>query len=156
MKSKQATTTKKAAYEVPDDANLSVVAEMAAVYHTPYSKAMIARSGVATTFVEDLMKLFHFKKQETATLINISPKTLDRHLKMRKPFNGLQSDRILELAELFQKGQEVFGNDLKFLKWLDSNIAVLNNTTPKEWLDTQQGIKVIMTELGRIQHGIFA
>jgi len=134
----------------------STVAEMAAVYGSPFSYALLARTGVTTSFVEDLMNLLGLKKQETASLIDISPKTLDRHLKMAKPFTGLQSDRILELAELHQRGEQVFGSNKKFLLWLDSPIAALNNTPPREWLDTQQGIKAIMNELGRIQHGIFA
>ena len=143
-------------YDIDSKLNPETVAEMGVVYHTPFSRAQIARSGIATTFLLDLMKLFDFKKQETATLIDISTKTLDRHLKMNKPFTGLQSDRILELAELYRRGEEVFGNNEKFIKWLDSKLAVLKNTTPKEWLDTQQGIKAIMIELGRIKHGIFA
>jgi len=132
------------------------VADMAAVYGNPFSNAILARSGVKTSFVADLMQLLGLKKQETASLISISTKTLDRHLSTEKPFTGLQSDRILELAELHQKGEQVFGNNAKFLLWLDSPIAVLNNTAPREWLDTQQGIKAITNELGRIEHGIFA
>ena len=134
----------------------SNVAEMAAVYVNPFSNAILARSGVKTSFVADLMQLLGLKKQETASLISISTKTLDRHLSTEKPFTGLQSDRILELAELHQKGEQVFGNNAKFRLWLDSPIAVLNNTAPREWLDTQQGIKAITNELGRIEHGIFA
>ncbi len=132
------------------------VAEMAAVYGNPFSNAILARSGVKISFLTDLMQLLGLKKQETASLINISVKTLDRHFTTQKPFIGLQSDRILELAELHQKGEKVFGNSAKFLVWLDSPIAVLNNTAPREWLDTQQGIKAITNELGRIEHGIFA
>ncbi len=135
---------------------VDTVAEMAAIYHTPFVRASIARTGISTSFVLDLMHLLGFKKQETALLIDISPKTLDRHLKMEKPFTGLQSDRLLELAELYQKGENVFGNNQKFLRWLNSTLPALNNTPPREWLDTQQGIKAIMNELGRIQHGIFA
>ncbi|MCF6353375.1 MAG: DUF2384 domain-containing protein [Cyclobacteriaceae bacterium] len=152
------TKQKKAPIPYPklDDACFNSVAEMQAVYQTPFSFAQIARAGVTTSFIFDLMNLLGLKKQETASLIDISTKTFDRHLKTAKPFTGLQSDRILELAELHQKGEQVFGNNAKFLLWLNSPIAVLNNTAPREWLDTQQGIKIIMTELGRIEHGIFA
>jgi len=143
-------------YQNHENKTPSTVAELGAVYSSPFSGALIARSGIATSFVLDLMNLLGFKKYETASLISISPKTLDRHLKMGKPFKGLQSDRILELAELHQKGEHVFGSNKKFLKWLDSNLPALNNTSPREWLDTQQGIRAIMLELGRIEHGIFA
>ncbi len=134
----------------------NTVAELAAVYGNPFSRALIARSGINTSFITDLMDLLGLKKQEMASLINISIKTLDRHLKTAKPFTGLQCDRILELAELYQKGEQVFGNSKKFILWLDSPIAALNNTAPRQWLDTQQGIKAITNEIGRIEHGIFA
>jgi len=134
----------------------ATVAEMSALYGSLFTGALVARAGIATSFVLDLMQLLGFKKQETASLISISPKTLDRHLKMEKPFTGLQSDRIIELAVLHQKGQLVFGDNSKFLRWLDSKLPALNNTTPREWLDTQQGINAILNELGRIEHGIFA
>jgi len=143
-------------YQNQESNRPNTVAEMAATYSTPFMRAGVARAGISTSFVLDLMNLLGLKKQETASLISISPKTLDRHLKMIKPFKGLQSDRILELAELHQKGQQVFGNNQKFLKWLDSKLPALDNTSPREWLDTQQGIKAIMNELGRIEHGIFA
>lgn len=143
-------------YYVHKEIPLSTVEEMGMAYSSPFTRAKIARIGVGTAFVLELMPLLGFNKQETASLINISPKTLDRHFKMEKPFSGLESDRILELAELYQKGQEVFGDNKKFLNWLGSNIIALGNTSPKRWLDTQQGIKAIMNELGRIQHGIFA
>ena len=147
---------KKYPYRLDLDNVPDKVAEVMAVYSNPFSNAILARSGVKTSFVADLMQLLGLKKQETASLISISTKTLDRHLSTEKPFTGLQSDRILELAELHQKGEQVFGNNAKFLLWLDSPIAVLNNTAPREWLDTQQGIKAITNELGRIEHGIFA
>lgn len=143
-------------YPIQEDKAPSTVAEMSASYGAPFTRASIARTGISTLFLLDLMHLLGFKKQETASLIDISPKTLDRHLKTEKPFSGLQSDRLLELAELHQKGERVFGNNQKFLRWLNSTLPALNNTSPREWLDTQQGIKAIMNELGRIQHGIFA
>ncbi len=156
MASKKKVPGKKHTYNELKELPLSTVEEMGQAYNSPFIKARIARVGVGTAFVRELMNLLGFNKQETAALINISPKTLDRHFKIEKQFKGLESDRILELAELYHKGQEVFGDNKKFLNWLESNIIALGNTSPKQWLDTQQGIKAIMAELGRIQHGIFA
>lgn len=134
----------------------SRVSEMVAEYQTPFQKAAMARHGISTAFVTDLMKSLEINKAETARLIDISPKTLDRHLQGGRLFKGLQSDRILELADLYNQGIEVFGNKQKLLKWLTSNSPALGNTTPREWLDTQQGIEAVSHELGRIKHGIFA
>lgn len=134
----------------------STVSEAAIAYHTPYQKVSLARHGVTISFVKDLLEKYNFSKQELSQLIDISPKTLDRHLQSGKLFSGLQAERLLRLAELFQQGKEVFGKEEKFLKWINSEVIALQNTKPISWLDTQQGIDLISDEMGRIQHGIFA
>ncbi len=134
----------------------SKVGEAAVAYDTPVKKIHLSRSGLSTHFVVDLMESYQFSKQETSRLADISTKTLERHLQSGKMFTGLQSDRLLELAELYQEGMAVFGSKEKFLKWLNAKIPALGNTAPKEWLDTHHGIAMISDELGRIQHGIFA
>jgi putative toxin-antitoxin system antitoxin component (TIGR02293 family) len=132
------------------------VSEAAIAYNTPEKKIYLSRNGVSAGFVVDLMESYQFNKLETSRLADISAKTLDRHLQSGKKFNGLQSDRFLELADLYMEGLELFGTKDKFLKWLNASIPALGNTTPKEWLDTHAGISMISDEMGRIKHGIFA
>lgn len=134
----------------------SKVNEAAVAYVTPISKIGLSRLGLSPEFVVDLMQSYQFSKQEISHLADISTKTLDRHLQSGKKFSGLQSDRLLELAELYIEGIEVFGTKEKLLKWLNAEIPALGNTRPKEWLDTHQGIQLISDEIGRIKHGIFA
>ncbi|MEM7548733.1 MAG: antitoxin Xre/MbcA/ParS toxin-binding domain-containing protein [Bacteroidota bacterium] len=138
-------------YEAP-----SSVSDVAVAYGNPFKSAGMARNGVAPMLVMDLMDQFKFTKQETAELIDVSSKTLDRHFKAGRAFRGLQSDRILELGNLYNQGVEVFGSQNKFLKWLDSKLPALGNTSPREWLDTQLGIEAISDEIGRIKYGLFA
>ncbi len=133
-----------------------IVKEAAAEYYTPFQKVHVSRRGVDPKFVIDLMELYHFSKQEIAHLADISTKTLERNLQSGKKFQGLQSDRLLQLAELYKEGVDVFGSKEKFINWLNAQIPALGNTAPKEWLDTHQGITLISDELGRIKHGIFA
>jgi putative toxin-antitoxin system antitoxin component (TIGR02293 family) len=67
-----------------------------------------------------------------------------------------QAERLLELARLFHHGNEVFGNPEKFKKWLWSEIMALGGVKPISLLDNTFGINMVHTELGRIEHGIFA
>ena len=143
-------------YEEIPDSEPMIVMEAAAEYYTPFQNVYVSRRGVDPHFVIDLMELYHFTKQEMAHLTDISTKTLDRNLQSGPKFQGLQSDRLLQLAELFHEGVDVFGSKDKFLKWLNAKIPALGNTAPKEWLDTHRGIMLISDELGRIKHGIFA
>lgn len=143
------------AYKLPS-ITPNKVEEAAVAYNTPVKKIGLSRIGLSPDFVIDLMQCYQFSKQETSRLADISTKTLDRHLQSGKKFSGLQSDRLLELAELYIEGVELFGTREKFLKWLNSKIPALGNTAPKDWLDTHKGISMIADELGRIKHGIFA
>ncbi len=142
-------------YNAPEP-TIDKVEEAAIAYNSPSRRVHISRHGLSTNFVIDLMESYHFSKQETSRLADISTKTLERHLQSGKMFTGLQSDRLLELADLYNEGIDVFGNQEKFIKWLNAKIPALGNTAPKDWLDTHQGIVMISDELGRIKHGIFA
>ncbi len=133
---------------------LAMEPEMA--YYTPQRSVSISRSGIAISFVEDLMQKYAFSKADLARLIDVSPKTIDRHIASEKLFTGLQAERLLRLAELYAQGVRVFGKPEKFIKWLNSTIVALDHTTPMSWLDTYHGIQLISDELGRIEHGIFA
>ena len=138
------------------DTTPSKVEEAAMTYNTPVKKVALSRKGLSPDFVLDLMQSYQFSKQEASKLTDISAKTLDRHFQSGKNFTGLQSDRLLELAELYLAGIEVFGTRDKFLKWLNAETPALGHSAPKEWLDTHEGISMIADELGRIKHGIFA
>jgi uncharacterized protein (DUF2384 family) len=39
---------------------------------------------------------------------------------------------------------------------MNSSVMALGNKKPKEFLDTSIGIDLLMNELGKIEHGIFA
>lgn len=145
-------------YEIANtDEEINKVSEAAMLYgNTPFRRVYRARHGVTSHYVTDLLSKFLFSKQELANLIAISPKTLDRHLQGQKAFTGLQAERLLRLGDLYMEGLSIFGEHSRFLKWLNTEVAALDSTTPRSWLDTQQGIDLISDEMVRIQHGVFA
>ena len=61
-----------------------------------------------------------------------------------------------ELSSLYQYGAEVFGNEEKFIVWLESKNIALGGKKPKEMLDTNLNINLLKDELVRIEYGIFA
>ena len=70
--------------------------------------------------------------------------------------NLAQTEKAVDLARLYSRGAEVFGNPDAFEEWIDSTVMALGNKKPKDFLDTSWGIEMLMEELGRIEHGIFA
>ena len=115
----------------------------------------IIRKGLSRKSLDYLMKYTGISALEMADIIHTSDRTLRRYTS-DTILNPEQSERALELARLYSRGEEVFGSLEVFKKWMDSNVMALSNKKPKEFLDTSLGIELLMEELGRIEHGVFA
>ncbi len=66
------------------------------------------------------------------------------------------SEKAIELARLYDRGEEVFGSIDKFKMWMRTPSIIFKGNTPLSLLDTSFGFDMVLTELGRIEHGIFA
>lgn len=115
----------------------------------------VIRGGVPKKALDNLMDVTGITTGEISGIIRTSDRTLRRYTSQQK-LNPEQSERIIELAKLYSRGEEVLGSLESFKLWMDSSIMALGNKKPKEFLDTSLGIKMLMNELGRIEHGIFA
>jgi uncharacterized protein (DUF2384 family) len=62
----------------------------------------------------------------------------------------------LQLAALYQQGEEVFGELTRFKDWMDYPNTVLSGKKPIELLDAPSGFQWISNELIRIAHGVLA
>lgn len=70
--------------------------------------------------------------------------------------SAISSKKILELLKLFNKGNEVFGDESNFKNWLQEESIALGRQKPIDILQTSKGIQIIWEELTRIEHGIFS
>ncbi len=59
----------------------------------------------------------------------------------------------LATIDLFAHGKEVFGDEEKFLMWLQSENFYFNNKRPIEWLLTLEGIKHLDDRLTGMEYG---
>ena len=113
------------------------------------------RKGVTKRSIHKLMEVTGITPTEMASIIRLSDRTLRRY-KSQTLLNPEQSEKVVELARLYSRGEEAFGNLENFKEWMNSTVMALGNKKPKEFLDTSLGIDILMDELGRIEHGIFA
>ena len=88
--------------------------------------------------------------------MNISTKTLDRYKKAEKRLTPSASELMLKLISLYSKGEELFGSQNEFQKWIEEPAYGLGNKVPKTMLQTPAGIDLITDELIRIEHGDLA
>jgi putative toxin-antitoxin system antitoxin component (TIGR02293 family) len=115
----------------------------------------LIRAGIPKQAMNHLMEIADISLTEMAMIVHTSDRTLRRYSDHQK-LSQEQSERMIELAKLYSRGEEVFGSINMFKDWMDSTLLSLGNKKPKAFLDTSMGIQMIMDELGRIEHGILA
>ncbi|HEV8080333.1 MAG TPA: antitoxin Xre-like helix-turn-helix domain-containing protein [Chitinophagaceae bacterium] len=97
-----------------------------------------------------------FTLQEWSDILHISERTLQRYAKANSNFPFSVTDRVLQIDKVIKRGIHVFGNMEKFIGWLRDNPFMLEGRLSLQSLATIDGIHKILTQLGRIEHGIFA
>ncbi|MCK5673493.1 MAG: DUF2384 domain-containing protein [Spirochaetales bacterium] len=93
--------------------------------------------------------------KEFSNTLRISEKTIQRY-KRDELLNENVTEGLIEIAEIIAMGVEVLGNKSEFLDWFHSPVISLGSNKPVSLLDTHHGRKLILNELGRIEHGIYA
>lgn len=97
-----------------------------------------------------------FTQKEWSDILHISERTLQRYAKDNSVFSFSVTDRILQIDKVIKRGFEVFGSYEKFLLWLRDNPYMLEGRLSLHSLASFEGINNVLTQLGRIEHGIFA
>ncbi len=97
-----------------------------------------------------------FTLKEWSDVLHISERTLQRYAKDNGMFNFSVVDRILQIDKVIKRGNEVFGNMDKFINWLRDNPFMLEGRLSLQSLASIDGIQMVLTQLGRIEHGVLA
>ena len=97
-----------------------------------------------------------FTQKEWSDILHISERTLQRYAKENTVFSFSVTDRILQVNKVFERGLEVFGSYAKFNLWLRGDPYMLEGQLSLHSLASIDGINNVLTQLGRIEHGILA
>ncbi len=116
----------------------------------------VIRAGVPYALFDLIRNVTPFSEGDWAAVLGISTKSLHRHKQTSKQFKPLQSEKIIEIAEVTNVGKEVFGDMEKFKLWLDTPNFALGKMKPIELLKDSYGKELVLGELTRINYGILA
>ena len=97
-----------------------------------------------------------FTQKEWADILHLSERTLQRYAHDNGSFNSNVVDRLIQIKKVIQRGQEVFGSYERFNLWLRGNPYMLEGQLSIHTLASIEGINNMLTQLGRIEHGILA
>jgi len=116
----------------------------------------LIRQGIPYSLFHLIQDFTPFSESDWADFLDISTKSLQRYKQVDKNFKPIQSEKIIELTEVTSVGLEVFGDMDKFKLWLDTPNYALGKLKPVELLKDSYGKEMVISELTRINHGIFA
>jgi putative toxin-antitoxin system antitoxin component (TIGR02293 family) len=97
-----------------------------------------------------------FTLAEWAAILHVSERTLQRYAKNNSSFAPINSERIALIEKVLKEAKTTFGSTNKFYDWITRKPYMLEGNLSINSLSTFEGIQNILTQLGRIQHGIFA
>jgi putative toxin-antitoxin system antitoxin component (TIGR02293 family) len=122
---------------------------------SPLDWVTIIRRGIPAAAVDVLTRSTRLTQSELAAAVGIPERTLARRKREGK-LSSEESSRLLRLARVVARGEEVFEDLDASIHWLKSANASLGGATPLSLLDTDIGAEGVMDTLGRIEQGVFA
>lgn len=117
-----------------------------------YNIAASARKGISTSLFYDLADVIKMSEKTLAQIIHISPRTISNYKADKKSLDPVQSEHLLKLVSLYEKGEELFGNIDEFNYWLQKPFVHIQDK-PADWLVTPGGVTLVMDELVKLAHG---
>jgi uncharacterized protein (DUF2384 family) len=97
-----------------------------------------------------------FSLAEWSSILHVSERTLQRYAKNNSSFASINAERALQIEKVLKEGKTTFGNTDNFYNWLKRNPTIPEGGLSIASLSTLDGIEKVLTQLGRIQHGLFA
>ncbi len=102
----------------------------------------------------NLLKVYSLMPDEVISgWLNINVKTLRNY---RNPENRIRDnikEQILLLISLYRHGNDVFGDEARFNKWLNTDNFFFDGAPPVSMLNTISGIRFVDNRLSGMEHG---
>ena len=121
-----------------------------------FSLIATAKRGIPGRVFNKLSRESPLSLTDWSNLLGLSRQTIERYKREGRRFDVMHSDRILQLDVLLKRGREVFGDRDRFYEWLRYANPALGGVVPLDLAVSSFGVNLLMNELGRIEHGIFA
>lgn len=119
--------------------------------------SQIIRKGLPYQLFRKIQEIAPFTDDDWEEYLNLSKRTLIRYRKEDNfYFKPIHTEKIIEIAEVVNLGNRVFDSGEQFYLWLNIPSYALGNLKPAELLKDSYGKEIVMEELNRINHGIFA
>jgi len=125
------------------------------VVGNPKDLTRLAEEGLPKQALVSFMEKSNLDETRLFTYLDITKRALTNY-KPKEKLRLYISDRLIHLAELYAKGNELFNSTDEFNEWLNRPSIDLGGEKPIDFIHTRKGIDELLHVLGRIEHGVLA
>ncbi|KYG79968.1 hypothetical protein AWW67_11730 [Roseivirga seohaensis] len=127
----------------------NVLNEPAVMYgHTNYYS--LADHDISKNYIKAILDISKLTLNELMAIIPISIDTYKR----KTEFNPAVTEKVLEIEEVYRTGLSAFGEG--FHTWMSTENVALGGVIPKKLLSNSFGVRKLLDEIGRMEHGVLA
>ena len=144
----------KKSVQYSQDSNPTKINEPTLYYGSP-SKRISLKDFTYEDFKKVADKI-PFTQAEWSEILHVSERTLQRYAKDNHSFAPINAERVLLINQVLVQAKATFGKTEKFYEWIKRNPYMMEGNLSVQSLSTYEGIQNVLTQLGRIQQGIFA
>jgi putative toxin-antitoxin system antitoxin component (TIGR02293 family) len=126
-----------------------------ALVNSPFEVIADAQRGISGSKLRSIQSDGPLNQREWSMILSMDPRTLQRYTGS-KLLNVSDSEKVLLVRRMLERGRQVFEDDASFDRWLRIPSLPLGGKSPIDLLNTATGIQLVEAELIRIEHGILA
>ncbi len=115
----------------------------------------LGKKGIPKKSLVALAQNIHMSTRAITNILHITERTLQRK-KDLDLINESLSEHIIQIAEVYSRGNDVFDTIEDFQVWITASNTALGNKKPIELLSSRYGAQLVLDELGRIEYGVFS
>lgn len=113
------------------------------------------KRGLPKRAITYLIKSTNLTVRTLSRILHTTERTLQRKKEADLLSEGI-SEQILQIAEVYARGQQVFNSTEDFQTWMSSPNVALGKRIPLELLSSRFGAQMVLDEIGRIEYGVFS
>ena len=136
-------------FEQNESLKSNLLQEPLAVYGASNLYQMAAQA-ITKNYIKQILMLSGLSISE---LMDIIPISIDTY-KRKTEFGSAVTEKILEVEEVYRVGLAAFGDT--FHHWMKTENMALGGVKPKSMLKNSFGIRLLLDEMGRMEHGVLA
>ena len=121
----------------------------------PAIKYQKATKGISKSDFLAIVSSTGLNLTQFSKLLPASKRTIEK-TKDQDLLSPTVSDRVLQIASLYQFGSNVLGDNQQFQAWLQAPLIALGGKKPIDFINNGTGISMINDLLGRIEQGVYS